>query len=70
MDEWLKSKFSARSLFGENSMFGQVSSTLSDANFEGFGMKFGNGGATPAMNEAELLKYGMIGLFVWMILKK
>lgn len=67
---WLKSKFSSRSLFGENSLFGQVTDTLADNNFEGFGIKLGNDTRGTSMNEAELLKYGMIGLFVWMILKK
>jgi hypothetical protein len=67
---WLKSKFSSRSLFGENSLFGQATSTLADANFQGFGLKFGDSGRASSPDEAELLKYGMIGLFVWMIVKK
>ena len=69
--DWLKSKFSSRSLFGPNSMFGTATKTLAEGNFEGFGLKFGDAGrGSSPMSEAEMLKYGMIGLFAWMIVKK
>ena len=68
--DWLRSKLSSRSLFGPNSMFGQATRTLAEGNVQGFGLSFGGGRSQQNMNEAELLKYGMIGLFVWMILKK
>lgn len=69
--EWVKSKLSARSLFGSNSLFGQVTNTLAEGNFSGWGISFGDGRQeSDKMNEAEILKYGMIGLFVYMIFKK
>lgn len=69
--EWIKSKLSARSLFGSNSLFGQATDTLAKGNFSGWGVSFGDGRQNSGgMNEAEILKYGMIGLFVYMIFKK
>lgn len=68
--DWLKSKLSPKSLFGPNSLFGQATETLAEGNFSGWGISFGEGRSDKGNNEAELLKYGMIGLFVYMILKK
>ena len=68
--EWLKSKLSPKSLFGENSLFGQATKTLAEGNFSGWGISFGEGRPQNSGNEAEMLKYGIIGLFVYMVFKK
>lgn len=64
---------------GENSLFGQGLSTFADSGIEiGLpgGGSIGSGGTTSVTNlmqgggEAELLKYGMIGLFAYLVISK
>lgn len=72
--EWLKNKTSGKSLLGPNSLFGQAFGTIADA-----GISVGASGITiggqnrpdpsGAEREAELLKYGIIGLFGYMVFK-
>lgn len=72
MFDWLKEKTSGRSLFGKNSLFSSAFKTVTAQ-----GITIGSEGITiggrpdtsGAEREAELLKYGIIGLFGFMVVK-
>jgi hypothetical protein len=60
---------------GENSLFGQGMQTIADsgAEFSVGGMSFGGVGdniTNIAGNEADFLKYGIIALFAYLVIKK
>ena len=74
MFDWIKEKTSGRALFGENSLFGQAFGTIADAGISVSASGVTIGGQnrpdpSGAEREAELLKYGIIGLFGYMVFK-
>lgn len=67
--DWLKSKFSSRSLLGPNSLFGQGVSTLADSGLQFGDMKF-EPQAQMSVSNDELMKYAVLGALVFLIAKK
>lgn len=67
--DWLKSKFSSRSLFGPNSMFGVALQTASDSGFKMGDISFDQRPELSVAND-ELMKYAVLGALVFLIAKK